>query len=115
MNTALISVLNNNIIVDVEGPAGLPASREVIRKGDAVDILELRGHLCETAFKPSVMVAKQMEEPRERCRFDDLPETFLANVQLFFDRRELIPANRRVSRYGTTIKYVPIRNHERRL
>jgi hypothetical protein len=115
MYTALISVLNDRIIVDVEGPSGLPATREVVGKGDAVDILELRGHLCETAFKPSVMVAKQMEEPRMWCRFDDLPETFLANVQLFFDRRKLIPANRRVARYGTTIKYVPVRNHERRL
>jgi hypothetical protein len=92
MEAALITMLDNRVIVYVKGPASGPRW-EVVRETNAVNVPKLRRYLGKLGFKSGVMVA---QGPILRClprnrRY--LLKTLLADAQLLFDRGEIIPAD----------------------
>jgi lipopolysaccharide/colanic/teichoic acid biosynthesis glycosyltransferase len=100
-------MLNNNVIVDKQGPAWFP-SRKVIFQMNPVDVPKFRSDLSEACFKASIVIAKEPNLLRVTCCISKLAETLLTNLQLILDGRAGLPTDWGVPGYSAAVDSVTI-------
>jgi hypothetical protein len=111
MTTALISVLDDSVIVDMDGPAPYPF-RKVVGEANTVNIFKLGCYLGKPCFETSIMVPEGPELLRVSCRFNDLPEAFLADLKFFLDGWYMVPPDWWVAGDARRIQNIAVHNDD---
>jgi hypothetical protein len=104
-------VLDDRIIVNVQGPAADPIW-EVVGQTNPMNIFKLGGHLSEPRFKTSIVVAEGPELLRLECYPPYFAKTFLANLKLLLHAREPIPADGGMAGDTGGVENVPVHDDD---
>ena len=114
MNPAFEAMLNHHLVVDPDGPSGLPV-REMILQMRAVNISELGSNLSQPSGESSVMVSQGPDFDSAGGGFGDFPEPFLTNIKLFFNRWAVLPIDGGMAADGTSVDCIAIADDGSRL
>jgi hypothetical protein len=112
MDPALISVFDNRVVIDVQGPASSPGW-EMVCKTNAVNIFKFGRYLGQSSFKSRIMIAKGPEKLCVLCYVPgDLIQAFLTDLQLIFYGRDLVPTNGGMPTNGAGVENVPVHDDD---
>ncbi len=111
MNPALVTVLDDRILVNVQGPAADPVW-EMVGQTNAVNIFELGRYLGQPRFKTSIVIPEGPELLRLECSPPYFAKTFLANLKFILNRRDVIPSYRRMPRDTTGVENISVHDDD---